>query len=112
MKFVLIGAVAVTATALISPAMAGADTAPKFDIARECRAEGGAADVQQKCADDERQAYNQVQKEWAQFSAPARAQCIGEASMDGTASYVEFLTCLEMERDVTAERQAAARSSK
>jgi hypothetical protein len=26
--------------------------------------------------------------------------------MDGTPSYVEFLTCLEMERDVRAEREA------
>jgi hypothetical protein len=90
--------------------IAAADTAPKFDIARECRSEGGSLDMQRKCAADETEAYNQVQKEWAQFSAPARTQCIGEASMDGTASYVEFLTCLEMERDVAAERQAATSS--
>jgi hypothetical protein len=33
-------------------------------------------------------------------------QCIGETSIDDTASYVEFLTCLQMERDVRIEREA------
>jgi hypothetical protein len=92
--------------------IAVADAPPKYDIARECRSEGGPADAQQKCAADEAQARDQLLKEWPQFSASARVQCDGESNMDGTASYVEFLTCLEMERDVAAERQAAARSSK
>ena len=91
--------------------IAVADTAPKFDIARECRSEGGPPEVQQRCAADEAQARDQLRKEWVQFSARARVQCGGEASTDGTASYVEFLTCLEMERDVKTERDAA-RSSK
>jgi len=45
-------------------------------------------------------ARDQVQKEWTEFSASAKNQCIEETSTDSTPSYVEFLTCLEMERDV------------
>jgi hypothetical protein len=90
--------------------IAVADTVPKFDIARECRSEGGPPEVQQRCAADEAQARDQLPKEWAQFTPRARVQCDGEASSDGTASYVEFLTCLEMERDAKAERDAVQSS--
>jgi hypothetical protein len=77
-----------------------ADTVPKFDIARECQFEGGTKEMQQRCATDESQARDTLQKEWVQFTASAKAQCYGEASADNTPSYVEMLTCLEMERDV------------
>jgi hypothetical protein len=77
-----------------------ADAVPKFDIAKECRFEGGSQDMQQRCATDEAQARDQVQKEWSQFSASSKTQCNEETSTDNTPSYVEFLTCLEMERDV------------
>jgi hypothetical protein len=77
-----------------------ADTVPKFDIARECQFEGGTREMQDRCTGDESQARDQLQKEWAQFSASAKTQCNQETSTDSTPSYVEFLTCLEMERDV------------
>ncbi len=77
-----------------------ADAVPKFDIARECQFEGGTKEMQQRCAADENQARNQLQTEWAQFAPGARAQCYEETNTDGTPSYVEYLTCLEMERDV------------
>jgi len=75
-----------------------ADTAPKFDIARECQF--GSKEEQKRCTDEETQARDQLQTEWIQFTPSAKIQCIQETSMDGTPSYVEFLTCLEMERDV------------
>ena len=77
-----------------------ADAVPKFDIARECQFEGGTKPMQERCASDENQARDQVQKEWTQFSPSAKAQCYEETNTDSTPSYVEFLTCLEMERDV------------
>ena len=77
-----------------------ADAVPKFDIARECQFEGGSKPMQERCATDERQARDQLQTEWAQFTAGAKAQCYEETNTDSTPSYVEFLTCLEMERDV------------
>jgi hypothetical protein len=77
-----------------------ADAVPNFDIARECQFEGGTKPMQERCAADETQARGQVQKEWTQFGPSAKAQCYEETNTDSTPSYVEFLTCLEMERDV------------
>ena len=83
-----------------------ADAVPKFDIARECQAEGGTMEIQKRCVDDETQAYNQLQAEWLQFSPDAITRCGAEAGEDGTSSYVEFVTCLEIERDAKLERES------
>ena len=77
-----------------------ADTVPKFDIARECQFEGGTKETQQRCAVDETQARGTLQTEWAQFNAGQKTQCNQETGTDNSPSYVELLTCLEMERDV------------
>ena len=77
-----------------------ADTVPIFDIARECQYEGGSKEEEKRCADDETRARDTLQMEWIQFTENAKRQCYEETSTDGTPSYVEFLTCLEMERDV------------
>jgi hypothetical protein len=77
-----------------------ADSVPKFDIARECEAEGDTQSLRKKCADDEAEARDQVQSEWAQFNGPDKANCISESSIGDAPSYVELLTCLEMARDV------------
>lgn len=82
------------------------DEVPQFAIARECQLEGGTKEMEQRCVDDEQQARNQLQTDWIQFSPSAKVQCNEEASIDGIPSYVEFLTCLEMERDVRTERGA------
>jgi hypothetical protein len=86
--------------------IAVANAVPQFDIARECRAEGDTKEMQQRCTDDEVQARKQLQTEWMQFSPSAIIQCNGETNIDGTPSYVELQTCLEMERDVKVEREA------
>jgi hypothetical protein len=86
--------------------IATADAVPQFDIARECQSEGGTKETEQRCTKDEMHARDQLQVEWLQFSSSAKLQCDGEASIDGTASYVELQTCLEMERDVKIEREA------
>jgi hypothetical protein len=77
-----------------------ADTMPKLDIARECQFEGGPRETQERCVADETQARNQLQTEWMQFGPSAKKQCDEESTTDNIASYVELLTCLEMERDV------------
>jgi hypothetical protein len=76
-----------------------ADSVPKFDIAKECRAEGGPKAVLEQCAADEAKARDQLQPSWVQFSPHDKAVCITETSMDGTPSYVELMICLEMARD-------------
>jgi hypothetical protein len=80
--------------------VSAADNVPKFGIPRECRSEGGSKPVQEKCAEDEAAARDQVQPLWVQFSAADKAFCVQETKGDGTPSYVELLTCLEMARDV------------
>jgi hypothetical protein len=77
-----------------------ADAVPKFDIARECQFESGSKQEQKRCATDETQARDTLQTEWIQFTPSAKTLCNQETSSGGTSSYVEFLTCLEMERDV------------
>jgi hypothetical protein len=92
-----------------------ADTVPKFDVAKECRFEGGTGPIQERCAADETQARTQVQSEWKQFTPGAKSQCNQETTADNSPSYVELLTCLEMERDVKKSRRrdgCAARSSR
>ena len=86
--------------------IAVADAVPQFDIVRECQAEGGTKETEQRCASDEMHARDQLRAEWIQFSPSSKFQCEGESSIDGTASYVELQTCLEMERDVRVEREA------
>ncbi len=77
-----------------------ADSVPKFDIARECQAEGGPKAVLDRCIADEAAARDQLQPQWIQFAPQDKAVCMRETSTDGSPSYVELLTCLEMARDV------------
>jgi hypothetical protein len=86
--------------------IAVADAVPQFSIARECQEEGGTKQMEQRCADDEMQARARLQVEWMQFSPSSKRQCSEETGTDGTSSYVELLTCLEMERDAKIEREA------
>ena len=76
-----------------------ADTVPKLDVARECRAEVFDQTAQKHCIEDDDQARQQLKKEWSTFNASERRLCEKEARMGGASSYAEFLTCLEMSRD-------------
>jgi hypothetical protein len=76
-------------SASLSPAPV-ANTVSKRDIGRECRAEGGPEQVQQRCAVDEAQARDELQKDWMRFSPTAKAQCNAEAGAEGTSSYSNF----------------------
>jgi hypothetical protein len=50
------------------------------------------------CVRDEQAAREQLQKRWAQFSTAARSTCAEPAA--SMTSYVEMLTCLEMQSGV------------
>jgi len=77
-----------------------ANSVPKFDVARSCTYEGGSKDVVAKCVEDEVAARNELRPLWIQSFAADRASCVRETSLDGSPSYVELLTCLEMARDI------------
>jgi hypothetical protein len=75
------------------------DTVPTFDIARECRYEGGSAANVEQCSRDEAAALGQLKTEWVQFVGADKRSCMETTQIGGFASYVELLTCLEMARD-------------
>jgi hypothetical protein len=75
---------------------------PVFDVPRSCRAEGSTVESVERCTRDERKARNQIQTEWSRFGPAAQSSCTRETAIDGTASYVELLTCLEMAKDANA----------
>jgi hypothetical protein len=81
--------------ATLSP-IAVSDAVPKFDIARECSFEGGSTADVARCSRDEAAALRQLQEAWAQYVGADRKACTAETTIDGTASYVELLTCLEI----------------
>ncbi|MET0527640.1 MAG: hypothetical protein ABW003_04725 [Microvirga sp.] len=84
---------------------------PIVDIKKTCRAAASVAvglgsTIQQSisgCVDSEQMAREQIAKDLATFSSADRALCI-RASVY-LPSYVEWLTCLEMERDVRKLKQ-------
>lgn len=82
-----------------------ADSVPKFDIARECRSEGGLKAEQERCVADEAAARDQLPALWVNSSASDKTTCVTETTADGTPSYVELLTCLEMARDARNARK-------
>src|SRR5262245_23795480 len=54
------------------------------------------------CTADENDAHNQLAKSWSQYRSADRANCV--ATMTELPSYVELLTCLQMDRDLNNER--------
>ena len=91
---------------LASQPVRGADVVPQFNISANCKAEitGGSAigETLETCAADEQRAKDQLSQTWPQYSKGDKTLCIKEASTDGTPSYVELQTCLEMSADAKA----------
>src|SRR5258708_8437052 len=79
-----------------------ADAVPTFNIARECRYEGGSAANVERCSQDETAALGQLKTEWVQFVGADKRSCMETTQIGGFASYVELLTCLEIARDVVS----------
>ena len=84
------------------------DGVPSLDIARECRFEGGASEVFDRCVRDENDARKEIEPLWPQVSNADRNTCVSETTSGGYASYIELLTCLEMARDVAKSENAPA----
>lgn len=92
----------------VRAAVSPADAVPTVDIQKTCR---NAADVTSRlmgggsiqndfdtCLSSEQTAREQIVKDWATYSPSEKARCV--RSTVYLPSYVEWLTCLEMERDV------------
>lgn len=74
------------------------DAVPNLDVNRSCKAE--TADepdsTKKRCLTDETAARDKLAQQWIQFSVSDRRECTQTATLGGSASYVELLTCLEM----------------
>ena len=94
-----------TATLLVFLALAS--YVPTIDIDHSCRgAESAAlpedrAGAYQRCVRDERTAREELSKTWSQIPIDSRQLCT-DLSTDSSPSYVELLTCLEMQAVVDA----------
>ena len=96
-------------------ASAAASGVPTVDIAITCRTSEKAligifgAETQQtfeSCMTSENDARAQIVKNWSSFAAGARQRCVNTTGY--MPSYVEWLTCLEMEQQVNEMRKKAA----
>jgi hypothetical protein len=102
---------AIVFLALAATAFAKDGGTPTLNIEYACHASAQAvaaevsvaADVFMACMDDEKQARDELQKNWATYPAPDRAQCI--QPKEYIPGYVEWLVCLEMTRDVKVMRK-------
>lgn len=77
-----------------------ADHVPTFDFMPSCRA--GTESIMAPldgCANDERNAREQLVKGWAQFPSADKTRCTEETE-HFSPSYVELLACLQMYSDV------------
>jgi hypothetical protein len=100
-----------------APAVLAKDGAlPKLDAEKLCRAEvastyGGTATTTDfdSCVTDEQAARDQLAKDWATYPALAREKCV--QAIEYLPSYIEWLTCVEMDRDVLKTRKEQAASA-
>jgi hypothetical protein len=92
-----------TAVALaLGASVAAAQEVPTLDVGPLCRAQAKAAqDLADACMADEKKAREDLVRQWAQFSPDSRARCTQiSKSIAGAQSYVELLTCLQIDKDV------------
>jgi len=102
---------------LATPGLASAASngVPTADITTTCRTSEKAliaifgAETQQNfesCMNSEKEAREQIVKNWQNFPTGARQRCVNTTVY--MPSYVEWLTCLEMEQQVNEARKKAA----
>jgi len=109
--FFVMGVPLLIATASAAPT----DTVPTFDVHPTCGDAAPAAATGERgsdvCVRGELAARDQLTKQWKQFPTGDRARCVQLAAMTHMPSYVEVLTCLEMERDARQLRAPADRTT-
>jgi hypothetical protein len=81
---------------------------PKLDIRATCRRAQplgpGDEDAYQSCLRDEIAAQRELSHKWFSFKAGARAICTQETHIGGAPSFVELMTCLELDQQAAQSR--------
>jgi hypothetical protein len=89
---------------------AAADGLPTIDIQKTCQAAavvtaGPSAQTDINiCMSSEEKAREQMVKDWAQYAAADKTRCVQAGPKVYLPSYIEWLTCLEMETAVKKMR--------
>jgi hypothetical protein len=77
-----------------------ADGVPTFNVNASCTAQAAVAPERKaKCLSDEQSARSVLERQWQTFGAADKQVCTETATIGGAASYVELLTCLQMDAD-------------
>src|ERR1700681_2248347 len=95
-----IGRIAIVVMSLRSQlVLAIADSPPKPNVGPSCNAAGrGAISFgrnTEACMGDEREAEDQLTKNWSQYSRAHKSKCVGMTTAGGPSSYVELISCLD-----------------
>ena len=91
--------------------IAVADGVPTIDIQKTCKdaavvTAGPSAQTDINiCVSYEQKARDQLVKDWAQYAAADKTRCVQAGPRVYLPSYIEWLTCLEMETAVKKMRQ-------
>lgn len=89
---------------------ASADDPPTLNMGPTCdAAAAGAISLgrdKRACMQEEDGARDSLTKNWSQYPAADKTQCVGMISRGGPASYVELLSCLEIMKDAAAIHKA------
>lgn len=82
--------------------LASASSVPKLDIEATCRRaqplSAGEKSAYQSCMNDETEARKELVKTWTTFKPGAQATCLEETKIGGAPSYVELITCLQLDK--------------
>jgi hypothetical protein len=84
------------------------DAVPSFNLEPVCRETAeriDAPEFRRDCLRDEREARDQLKARWKDFPRADRSYCSELASLAGISSYVQLLTCLEIEQAVRRARE-------
>jgi hypothetical protein len=101
------------AALLSSIILIAADRVPNFNLEPICREVAGRAyapDYKEICLRKEHEARDQLRQKWTTLPASDRSYCTELASLGRVPSYVELLTCLDLERVARRLREAEARN--
>jgi hypothetical protein len=76
---------------------AGPSGVPRLDVESTCRSRGSTElAASSACMRDERSARDELGKMWGKIPADVRRNCLEEVKIGGLPSYVELLTCSQM----------------
>jgi hypothetical protein len=95
---------AILALVLAQITLAVAAGVPRFNIKATCRqaqplAGSGDKNVYQGCVVSEVEARKQLAKLWRSFKDSSRRSCVGETQIGGVPSYVDLLSCLQLDKE-------------